>query len=160
MVVSGVPTTAPFHCLILDNEAFNKGDVDTGFIVKHADELKVSCVARCPMCVCVESHYCRSCFGFGRCVAVPAIGPGLASWAGTAAGREGATWTPLFRRVHRRRRLLLRRSEPPSLAVRAHLPSQHVIFDLHLQEPPKMKDMSLVSDAGKRGLARRKAHSK
>jgi len=41
MVVSGVPTTAPFHCLILENEAFKAGDVDTGFIVKHADSLKV-----------------------------------------------------------------------------------------------------------------------
>ena len=41
MVVSGVPTTAPFHILILENEAFKAGDVDTGFIVKHADSLKV-----------------------------------------------------------------------------------------------------------------------
>ncbi|KAI3436743.1 hypothetical protein D9Q98_006158 [Chlorella vulgaris] len=40
MVVSGVPTTAPFHILILENEFFKKGDVDTGFIVKHADDLK------------------------------------------------------------------------------------------------------------------------
>jgi acetyl-CoA carboxylase biotin carboxylase subunit len=39
MVVSGVPTTAPFHVLILDNESFQAGDVDTGFIVKHADTL-------------------------------------------------------------------------------------------------------------------------
>ncbi|GAB4820653.1 hypothetical protein N2152v2_007699 [Parachlorella kessleri] len=39
MVIVGVPTTAPFHLLILDTEAFKSGDVDTGFIVKHADEL-------------------------------------------------------------------------------------------------------------------------
>ncbi|EFN58509.1 hypothetical protein CHLNCDRAFT_140567 [Chlorella variabilis] len=67
MVVSGVPTTAPFHILILENEAFKAGDVDTGFIVKHADSLK---------------------------------------------------------------------------------------------EPPKMKNMSLVADAAKRGAARRKSHAK
>ena len=42
MVVQGVPTTAPFHMLILDNESFKKGDVDTGFIPKHAESLKVS----------------------------------------------------------------------------------------------------------------------
>ncbi|KAL4443062.1 hypothetical protein ABPG77_008553 [Micractinium sp. CCAP 211/92] len=39
MVVHGVPTTAPFHALILENEAFKAGDVDTGFILKHADTL-------------------------------------------------------------------------------------------------------------------------
>ena len=40
MVVSGVPTTAPFHILILNNEDFKAGNVDTGFIPKHADQLK------------------------------------------------------------------------------------------------------------------------
>ncbi|KAL4457808.1 hypothetical protein ABPG75_012673 [Micractinium tetrahymenae] len=39
MVVHGVPTTAPFHTLILDNESFKAGDVDTGFIPKHQDTL-------------------------------------------------------------------------------------------------------------------------
>ena len=29
-----------------------------------------------------------------------------------------------------------------------------------LQEPPKMKNMSLVADAAKRGAARRKSHAK
>ncbi|KAG2426150.1 hypothetical protein HXX76_013131 [Chlamydomonas incerta] len=40
LVITGVPTTAPFHKLILATEAFKAGDVDTGFIIKHADELK------------------------------------------------------------------------------------------------------------------------
>jgi acetyl-CoA carboxylase, biotin carboxylase subunit len=39
-VISGVPTTTPYHLLILDVADFKKGDVDTGFIPKHADELK------------------------------------------------------------------------------------------------------------------------
>jgi len=39
MVIAGVPTTAPFHKLILNIDAFKKGDVDTGFIPKHAEEL-------------------------------------------------------------------------------------------------------------------------
>ena len=39
-VISGVPTTTPYHLLILDVEDFKKGIVDTGFIPKHADELK------------------------------------------------------------------------------------------------------------------------
>jgi acetyl/propionyl-CoA carboxylase alpha subunit len=39
MVIAGVPTTMPYHLLILESEAFKAGDVDTGFIVKHADEL-------------------------------------------------------------------------------------------------------------------------
>jgi acetyl-CoA carboxylase biotin carboxylase subunit len=38
-VIAGVPTTIPYHLLILENEAFKAGDVDTGFIVKHADDL-------------------------------------------------------------------------------------------------------------------------
>lgn len=37
-VITGVPTTVPYHLLILDNEDFKRGDVDTGFIPKHADE--------------------------------------------------------------------------------------------------------------------------
>lgn len=40
MVITGVPTTAPFHALIMETEAFKAGDVDTGFIIKHADELE------------------------------------------------------------------------------------------------------------------------
>ena len=39
-VISGVPTTTPYHLLILDVPDFVAGDVDTGFIPKHADELK------------------------------------------------------------------------------------------------------------------------
>ncbi|KAF6264929.1 biotin carboxylase [Scenedesmus sp. NREL 46B-D3] len=38
-VIVGVPTTGPFHKLILNNEAFRAGDVDTGFIPKHIDSL-------------------------------------------------------------------------------------------------------------------------
>jgi acetyl-CoA carboxylase biotin carboxylase subunit len=38
-VISGVPTTIVYHTMILDNADFKKGDVDTGFIPKHADEL-------------------------------------------------------------------------------------------------------------------------
>jgi hypothetical protein len=38
-VITGVPTTGPFHKLILNNEAFRAGDVDTGFIPKHIDSL-------------------------------------------------------------------------------------------------------------------------
>lgn len=37
----GVPTTAPFHALILENDAFKAGDVDTGFILKHQETLTV-----------------------------------------------------------------------------------------------------------------------
>ncbi len=48
MVVHGVPTTAPFHALILENEAFKAGDVDTGFILKHAETLTVSARPACP----------------------------------------------------------------------------------------------------------------
>jgi len=38
-VIAGVPTTAPYHKLILQTQAFKDGDVDTGFIIKHAEEL-------------------------------------------------------------------------------------------------------------------------
>lgn len=38
-VIAGVPTTILYHLLILDNADFVAGDVDTGFIPKHADEL-------------------------------------------------------------------------------------------------------------------------
>ncbi|KAI8472091.1 MAG: carbamoyl-phosphate synthase L chain, ATP binding domain-containing protein [Monoraphidium minutum] len=38
-VIVGVPTTMPFHKLILDHPAFRAGDVDTGFIPKYQDEL-------------------------------------------------------------------------------------------------------------------------
>lgn len=40
LVITGVPTTAPFHKLIMGHEAFRRGEVDTGFIVKHAEDLK------------------------------------------------------------------------------------------------------------------------
>lgn len=39
-VISGVPTTTPYHLLILDVPDFVAGEVDTGFIPKHADELQ------------------------------------------------------------------------------------------------------------------------
>lgn len=39
-IITGVPTTGPFHKLILGTDAFKAGDVDTSFIVKHADELR------------------------------------------------------------------------------------------------------------------------
>lgn len=40
-VIEGVPTTAPYHRLILEIEDFKKGIVDTGFIPKHQDELDI-----------------------------------------------------------------------------------------------------------------------
>lgn len=36
---AGVPTTLPFHKLIMEHPKFVEGDVDTGFIVKYADDL-------------------------------------------------------------------------------------------------------------------------
>lgn len=39
-VITGVPTTAPYHKLILNSEPFRSGDIDTGFIAKHGDDLK------------------------------------------------------------------------------------------------------------------------
>lgn len=36
---AGVPTTLPFHNLIMLHPKFQEGDVDTGFIVKYADDL-------------------------------------------------------------------------------------------------------------------------
>ncbi len=38
-VITGVPTTIPYHLLIMDVPEFNQGIVDTGFILKHADKL-------------------------------------------------------------------------------------------------------------------------
>jgi len=38
-VIAGVPTTGPFHKLILNHPAFREGNVDTGFIPKYIDEL-------------------------------------------------------------------------------------------------------------------------
>jgi biotin carboxylase len=38
-VITGVPTTGPFHKLILNHPAFRAGDVDTGFIPKYQAEL-------------------------------------------------------------------------------------------------------------------------
>ena len=40
LVISGVPTTIQYHTMILDLEDFQKGNVDTGFIPSHAEELK------------------------------------------------------------------------------------------------------------------------
>jgi acetyl/propionyl-CoA carboxylase alpha subunit len=39
-VIAGVPTTGPFHKLLLNHHAFKAGNVDTGFIPKYIDELK------------------------------------------------------------------------------------------------------------------------
>lgn len=39
-VIEGVPTTAPYHNLILETEDFKNGNIDTGFISKHEEELK------------------------------------------------------------------------------------------------------------------------
>eukprot|EP00210_Caulerpa_lentillifera_P004160 g3966.t1 len=39
-VIEGVTTTIPYHKLILDTKAFQKGDTDTGFIAKNEHELK------------------------------------------------------------------------------------------------------------------------
>lgn len=39
-VIEGVPTTIPYHKLILDTEAFKNGDTDTGFLAKNEHELK------------------------------------------------------------------------------------------------------------------------
>lgn len=38
-VISGVPTTIPYHKNILLTDAFRQGDVDTGFIQKYQEEL-------------------------------------------------------------------------------------------------------------------------
>jgi acetyl-CoA carboxylase biotin carboxylase subunit len=38
-VIVGVPTTIEYHKVLLDNPDFKAGDVDTGFIPKHQDEL-------------------------------------------------------------------------------------------------------------------------
>lgn len=34
-----MPTTLPYHKLIMEHPKFVEGDVDTGFIVKYADDL-------------------------------------------------------------------------------------------------------------------------
>ena len=39
LVISGVPTTTQYHEMILEIEDFVNGNVDTGFIPKHADQL-------------------------------------------------------------------------------------------------------------------------
>ena len=38
-VIAGVPTTIPYHKLILDIPDFRRGEVDTGFIPSHQEEL-------------------------------------------------------------------------------------------------------------------------
>ncbi len=65
LVISGVPTTTQYHEMILEIEDFVNGNVDTGFIPKHADQLtdppppktSVSAAAVCPPsapCVSLE----------------------------------------------------------------------------------------------------------
>ena len=39
LVISGVPTTVVYHCMILEIEDFVNGNVDTGFIPSHQAEL-------------------------------------------------------------------------------------------------------------------------
>ena len=39
LVISGVPTTTQYHEMILEIDDFVNGNVDTGFIPKHADQL-------------------------------------------------------------------------------------------------------------------------
>lgn len=39
-VILGVPTTGPYHKLILATEDFKAGNVNTSFIPTHLDELK------------------------------------------------------------------------------------------------------------------------
>ena len=57
LVISGVPTTVVYHCMILEIEDFVNGNVDTGFIPKHADQLteppppKTSVCTLYPSCV-------------------------------------------------------------------------------------------------------------
>jgi acetyl-CoA carboxylase biotin carboxylase subunit len=54
IVITGVPTTGPFHKLLLNHHAFRAGIVDTGFIPKYIDELKTppptSKVRGCSVC--------------------------------------------------------------------------------------------------------------
>ena len=38
-VIEGVPTTAPYHKLILETEDFQQGNIDTGFVLSHEEEL-------------------------------------------------------------------------------------------------------------------------
>ena len=40
MVISGVTTTIQYHTMLLDLDDFKAGNVDTGFIPNHADELR------------------------------------------------------------------------------------------------------------------------
>ena len=40
LVILGVSTTAVYHTMILDLPSFKSGDIDTGFIPKHAAELQ------------------------------------------------------------------------------------------------------------------------
>ncbi|KAK9831879.1 hypothetical protein WJX81_004873 [Elliptochloris bilobata] len=40
LVILGVSTTAVYHTMILDLPSFKSGDIDTGFIPKHAEELQ------------------------------------------------------------------------------------------------------------------------
>ena len=54
LVISGVPTTIQYHTMILDLEDFQKGIVDTGFIPKHAEELKEPPPS--PKAVCISTR--------------------------------------------------------------------------------------------------------
>ena len=40
LVILGLSTTAVYHTMILDLPDFKSGDIDTGFIPKHAEELQ------------------------------------------------------------------------------------------------------------------------
>lgn len=40
LIITGVPTTTPYHRLILSHPKFLEGDVDTGFIPKYGEELQ------------------------------------------------------------------------------------------------------------------------
>ena len=40
IIISGVTTTIQYHTMLLDLQDFKDGNVDTGFIPNHADELK------------------------------------------------------------------------------------------------------------------------
>lgn len=95
-----MPTTAPYHLLILENEAFKAGDVDTGFIVKHGDELnkplpqkkggvsqRAACAQQGGCCSCGE----RSCVVLAHVLGLPVHSTCLEGRGGGARvwGRQG-----------------------------------------------------------------------
>jgi acetyl/propionyl-CoA carboxylase alpha subunit len=62
-VITGVPTTGPFHKLLLNHHAFRAGTVDTGFIPKYIDELKTP-----PPTSKVRGAHCWTGFAVGQVV--------------------------------------------------------------------------------------------